>query len=128
MLTRTLNHWFRPNRNQPVRQTQSSWMAVVYFNKLHVGTLTRINQQWRFKYSDAFKAQSDVAPITDFPDKNQEYHSSQLWPFFALRIPSPNQPSVREFIERESSSPSEEALLSRFGHRSASNPFTLALV
>src|SRR5690606_3879091 len=66
-----------------------------------IGNLTMKNEKWTFKYSAEFKEQNILYPIVDFPDKNKEYNSIELWPFFALRIPGLGQPSVIEAIEKE---------------------------
>ena len=65
---------------------------------LHVGTLTREAQEWVFAYSDAFARQRRVAPLVDFPMVGRVYRSEDLWPFFALRIPSTTQASVQAFL------------------------------
>ena len=96
----------------------------VWYQTLHVGTLSREKGLWRFQYSDAFKRQDAVAPITDFPNRSRVYESAKLWPFFAIRIPSINQPQVRAFLRNNDAS--EEMLLNRFGRVSAANPFVLA--
>jgi hypothetical protein len=50
-----------------------------------------------------------------------------LWPFFALRIPSPEQPAVRDFILKRKKA-DEGILLKEFGERSIANPFRLVPV
>jgi hypothetical protein len=93
---------------------------------LAVGTLRAVDGQWLFAYSDEFRGQSEIPPIVDFPDPNQEYRSLILWPFFALRIPSTAQPAVSEFIRSQPGAKVHAAILLReFGARSAANPFRL---
>lgn len=48
------------------------------------------------------------------PDKT--YKSEELWPFFRIRIPGLEQPSVQEILERENIDKNDEVeLLKRFG-------------
>jgi HipA-like protein len=98
----------------------------VVLGPLFVGTLRTDNGQWVFAYSEDFLKQSEIKPIVDFPLTNREYRSGSLWPFFALRIPSPKQPEVREFIVRQPDEKVDEGiLLKEFGTRSIANPFRL---
>ena len=91
-----------------------------------IGTLRAENGEWVFTYSEEFRNQKEINPIVDFPAIDKEYRSRILWPFFALRIPSQEQPAVRDFIR---SQPEEKAdagiLLKEFGARSIANPFRL---
>jgi HipA-like protein len=91
-----------------------------------IGTLRADHGQWVFAYSEEFRNQSELQPVVDFPSVGQEYRTRILWPFFALRIPSPAQPAVREFISRKPGGKADEAiLLKEFGARCAANPFRL---
>jgi len=94
-----------------------------------IGTLTADKGEWTFSYSDEFRGQNEIKPIADFPDVKRVYRSRTLWPFFALRIPSPEQPAVREFIRTlPQKRPDEGILLKEFGERSIANPFRLVPV
>lgn len=88
--------------------------------KMLVGTLLYSNGVWYFNYSDAFKIQNRISPITNFPSKEKEYSTKELWPFFASRIPSNAQLQL--------DMPREDviALLRQFGRRTIANPFELA--
>lgn len=99
---------------------------VLQYGELEVGALALKNQVWTFQYSGAFRSQSEVHPLVNFPDVRKVYEAGALWPFFASRIPSVAQPQVRETIEREGLNVHSDAdLLRRFGTRSISNPFIL---
>jgi len=101
----------------------------VMLGKLVIGHLRAENGQWVFAYSDEFRSQSNIKPIVDFPHKHREYRSASLWPFFALRIPSPTQAEVRDFINRQPNDRIDEGiLLKRFGERTIANPFRLVPV
>ena len=98
----------------------------VMFGSLVIGTLRADKGQWVFAYSQDFHKQSEIKPIMDFPTLDREYRSPTLWPFFALRIPSPKQAEVRDFIERQPEEKVDEGiLLKEFGTRSIANPFRL---
>lgn len=91
-----------------------------------IGTLIADKGEWCFSYSDKFRNQSEIKPIVDFPDLKRQYRSRTLWPFFALRIPSPEQPAVREFLRAHpEKNPDEGILLKEFGERTIANPFRL---
>lgn len=89
--------------------------------KLLVGTLLYSDQMWYFNYSNEFKIQNRILPLTNFPSKDKEYAARELWPFFASRIPSNAQ------LQIEKDQPQEDivTLLKKFGRRTVSNPFEL---
>jgi HipA-like protein len=93
---------------------------------LEIGTLRSENGAWVFTYSDEFRDQVEIKPIVNFPAIDREYRSRMLWPFFALRIPSPEQPIVQEFLQNQPHGTADEGiLLKEFGTRSIANPFRL---
>lgn len=99
---------------------------VLMFEELHVGTLEFDGQLWRFSYSDDFRSQSRLAPLIDFPDSSRSYLAEELWPFFALRIPSSAQQKVIDYLrEHRRTSADTVELLREFGRRSTANPFLL---
>lgn len=62
----------------------------------------------------------------DFPDVDKVYESKELWQFFVMRIPSPEQPEVEEIIKREHIQEDDAvSLLKRFGEYTIANPFRL---
>ncbi len=98
----------------------------VLLGDLEVGELTRDRKEWVFRYSEAFRSQQAVKPIVDFPNVEKEYRSSQLWPFFLLRVPSPAQPVVqRHLLKNKLREVDEGMLLQEFGRWSVANPFEL---
>jgi hypothetical protein len=98
----------------------------VTLGSLPVGTLRAEGGEWFFSYSPEFRNQTEIKPIVDFPVLGKEYRGRNLWPFFALRIPSTAQPAVREFIRTRPEEKADEGiLLKEFGARSAANPFRL---
>lgn len=98
----------------------------LYLEDLHVGTLLYRDGEWNFTYSDDFRNQHEFPPIVDFPHKNRSYRNKELWPFFALRIPSVNQHAVKQYMAKEQvQSPSLLELMRKFGKYSAANPYVL---
>ncbi len=99
------------------------------FGPLRIGNLRREGDEWVFTYSQEFAQQKNVAPIMDFPVVGREYRSKELWPFFALRIPSVTQANVQRFLRQKGRTEADAAdLMQRFGRRSIANPFVLETV
>jgi HipA-like protein len=115
--------WFSGVQPLPHNETFS---FQILLDDLEVGTLRAEKGEWVFAYSDAFRHQDKISPIVDFPVLDREYRGKSLWPFFALRIPSPKQAVVREFIECQPDHVVDQGMLLRqFGSRSIANPFRL---
>lgn len=99
---------------------------LLKYADLLVGTLTVENGVWHFKYADEFKQSDDLRPLVEFPDLDAAYESKDLWQFFAMRIPSPEQPEVEEILRSEKIEEHDAIkLLKRFGERTIANPFEL---
>jgi len=95
---------------------------LLRYGGLLVGTLTRQNSLWHFEYADDFR-QTDFRPLVEFPELAKNYHSTVLWQFFAMRIPSTRRPEVQEIIFREHIKTDDVVeLLKRFGGRTIANP------
>jgi HipA-like protein len=93
----------------------------VNLGRLLVGILLYSDGMWYFNYSDEFKLQNHILPLTNFPSKDKEYSTKELWPFFASRIPSNAQ------LQLDKDTPQEDmvTLLRRFGKRTVANPYEL---
>jgi len=99
---------------------------VLKFRDLEIGRLRFEGGQWHFSYSEAFRSQHDFQHLTDFPYLDRDYSDEQLWPFFAQRIPSRQQPAVQRFMRKNQLEEIDEAtLLKEFGRRTVANPFEL---
>lgn len=62
----------------------------------------------------------------DFPDLDKHYRSEDLWPFFAVRIPSLEQPAVQRAVQdMKLDAHNEVDLLRAFGKKTIANPFVL---
>lgn len=99
---------------------------LLFYDNLLVGTLSVTEGIWRFEYSEEFKLANELRPLVEFPDLDKTYEKSELWQFFASRIPSMEQPDVEEVLEKENIAEDDViALLKRFGKRTITNPFEL---
>ncbi len=123
ILQQKLYDWFSGVEPLPVEEKIS---FKLMFGSLQIGTLRADNGEWVFTYSGEFQQQNEIKPIVDFPVIDREYRSRMLWPFFALRIPSQEQPNVQEFLQNQPHGTADEGiLLKQFGARSIANPFRL---
>ncbi len=99
---------------------------LLQYDSLDVGRLWLRGGVWHFEYTSAFQSQDAVNPLVDFPHPDKHYESDTLWPFFAVRIPSTEQPGVQRVLaEEDLDSVNEAQLLKRFGKTTISNPFNL---
>src|SRR5258707_124673 len=73
----------------------------LFFEDLLIGTLSVADSHWKFEYSSEFKKHDELRPLIDFPDVDKIYESKELWQFFVMRIPSPEQAEVEEILKRE---------------------------
>jgi len=116
-------NWLQ-NINEPSNTDKVSFELKL--GSLHVGTLSREGQEWVFAYTEAFGRQRQVAPLVDFPMVGRVYRSEDLWPFFALRIPSTTQASVQAFLREQGETKARAVeMIQKFGRRSISNPLVL---
>ena len=98
----------------------------LYFGKLLIGILTYDGNTWNFRYSDDYKKVSDIIPIIDFSDLDKEYSNRELWPFFAARIPTINQPYHFKKIKKAKIKEDDSVeLLKLFGKAAINNPYLL---
>lgn len=109
------------SQNDMVLATEDDATFNVNLGKLLVGTLLYSAGVWYFSYSNEFKLQNRILPLANFPSKDKEYSTRDLWPFFASRIPSNAQ------LQIDKDKPKEDVvtLLRRFGRRTVANPYEL---
>ncbi|WP_310396615.1 HipA N-terminal domain-containing protein [Hymenobacter sp.] len=127
----TLKSWFRrltPDAAAHMATPQHQSMRFqLCLHQLEVGTLLLLDGgTWRFEYAEAFRRQQHIKPLVGFPDVAKVYLSDHLWPFFASRIPTPDQPYVRERAQHKQldlNNPAE--MLREFGQRTITNPYAL---
>lgn len=99
---------------------------VLSYKRLVIGYLSINQGKWTFEYSEDFKKQGEISPLSNFPNKELVYSSKELWPFFASRIPSAAQLERKAKITSDELSERNEVhLLRKYGHRTITNPFVL---
>ncbi|MDO5488873.1 MAG: HipA N-terminal domain-containing protein [Bacteroidaceae bacterium] len=116
--------YWSENQNDVVLAADDDAKFRINLGKLLVGTLLYSGGMWYFSYSNEFKNQNGVLPLANFPSKDKEYSASELWPFFASRIPSNAQ------LQIDKNKPQENivTLLQKFGRRTITNPYELCPV
>jgi HipA-like protein len=96
------------------------------YGKVLIGELSYDGGKWTFKYSDDFKQNQVINLIIDFPDLDKIYTNQSLWPFFATRIPSLNQPFQWKKIRKANIKNDDSVgLLKLFGNETINNPYRL---
>ena len=124
-LIRLAKDWLGREKPIEAKPEVEAKFLLKYGNML-VGTLTANKGIWEFEYSDEFKLQTDLRPILELSDVQKHYQSANLWQFFAMRIPSLEQPEIEAILEREHIADDDAVrLLQRFGKRSIANPYEL---
>jgi len=99
---------------------------VLVLGRLPMLILSRNSEGWTMRYTVAFKNQNRIAALVPFPDVNKVYRSSELWPFFSVRIPSIARPEVERMVREERLDYDDvAAMLRRFGRKSVADPFEL---
>lgn len=109
--------WYPEDNKFSLEKGVVSFFKLMLGN-LKVGELSYDGSTWRFAYSEEFKAQKDILPLVNFPTKDKEYESAELWPFFASRIPSDAQlqsTGARDIVSS----------LKRYGRSTITNSFEL---
>jgi HipA-like protein len=88
-----------------------------------VGHLWLEDARWKFEYDPVYRRRRDLRPLEGFEKLDKVYQSSDLFPFFAVRIPSDRRPDVqRRLREERIDDPDPGDLLRMFGRRAASSP------
>jgi HipA-like protein len=124
-LIRLAKDWL--GRSKPIEaKPEDEAKFLLKYKNLPVGTLSVNVGIWTFAYSEEFKNQDRLRPILELPDVRTIYQSPDLWQFFAMRIPSLEQPAIGEILKNEHIKEDDAVkLLKRFGKRTIANPFDL---
>lgn len=93
-----------------------------------VGRLWQEGGEFLFRYDSAFVSLPDAEPISAFPQLDETYRSTELWAFFAVRIPPLRRADVKELLERLGIK-AEQTLevLGALAGKSPTNPYELRL-
>jgi HipA-like protein len=91
-----------------------------------IGELTNDAGEYVFRYHSRYAARDDYPALVAFPDKQREYRSRTLWPFFDVRLPPLDRADVQRLIrERNLDTGDTLRLLAELGHRTITNPYEL---
>jgi HipA-like protein len=129
MITKIINRIWKSEGMDYTNPVSSVYAEFrLSYGKNLLGILTFDKGIWIFKYSNEF-IKSNLQPIIDFPDINKTYESLELWPFFAVRIPTLNQSYHFQKIKSAKIDKDDSVeLLKLFGNETITNPFRLASV
>ena len=117
-----IRYWMRKPEKPALSSAPEAKFQLIYDGQ-SLGMLSFKGGIWTFAYSDEFRQQSHLRPIVVFPDINKVYQCEELWPFFAMRIPSLKQTQIHDVIVKENIDEGDEVkLLQRFGKRTIANP------
>jgi HipA-like protein len=83
--------------------------------------------EYSFKYLPAFK-RLNLADLPGLPYREEVQTKSELWPFFAERIPDIRRPEIREWMKLNKLSEWDDiALLAVLGAHSITDPYEIRL-
>ncbi len=96
---------------------------------IEIGVLAREDGTFVFSYIPTYLGRQQPRPISAFPSLSPEpYRSTELWPFFAVRIPPLDRDDVRELIEASELDPTDKIrLLAETSPRSITSPYVFEL-
>lgn len=116
--------WLEREEETSTPKTELSFKLK--YRGLTVGVLQYQSGYWTFRYTDEFRQRDDLRPIVEFPEVDRTYQNTELWPFFAMRLPSTKQDAIRKVAAKEEIDITDEVqLLRRFGERTVANPYRL---
>ena len=91
-----------------------------------VGTLLNEAGEYVFRYDADYAAHPEYPAITAFPEKQREYRSPNLWPFFDVRLPPLRRADVQHVIrERGIDEHDVLRLLGELGAKAVTTPYEL---
>ncbi len=117
-MKKILSLFWYPEDNKFILEKGAVSSFKLMLGNLKVGELSFDGSLWHFSYSEEFKKQKDILPLVNFPTKDKEYVSEELWPFFASRIPSDAQLQTTNTRDIVTS-------LRRYGRSTIANSFVL---
>lgn len=117
----------RPAALAPLPATVRVYLSLETGERVHVGTLANEAREYVFRYEDTYAERSDCPPIATFPEKRREYRSSELWPFFHVRLPPLGRQDVKQFLRQRNIDEADTfQLLGTLGARAVTTPFELS--
>lgn len=92
-----------------------------------VGELWVERGEFVFEYSPKFR-KMDIPPLPDFPNKEKQYRSKDLWPFFDSRLPPADRDDVEPLVKERGIAPGNTLeMLGEFSQHSVSSPYEIKL-
>ncbi len=82
-----------------VREFRVIWQDRGSRDLIHVGWLTHGPSGFRFSYTDEARSQPAFRPFPKLPDLAQTYESTNLFPFFSMRLPSSADPDFSAALD-----------------------------
>jgi HipA-like protein len=129
MIRKLIKSWFSKGDDEYNLELPKDEQAkfILSVDNIKVGTLSCQDGEWYFQYANEFKKKADsYKKIVGFSDLDKTYKSSELWPFFRIRIPGLKQPAIQKIIQNENIDKENDVqLLKRFGKHTISNPYEL---
>jgi hypothetical protein len=83
----------------PRRSYRVIWQDAETRSLVHVGWLERTRHEFEFSYTDEARRNERFAPFPAFPKLDDVYRSSELFPFFAVRLISTADPNYAAVLE-----------------------------
>ena len=107
----------RQERRDQRREFRVIWQDQTTRSLVHVGWLVYTGDEFTFSYVDESKAHERFQPFPAFPRLDETYKSSELFPYFALRLTSAADPHYDAVLDalgltREDATPLELLALS----------------
>ena len=96
----------------------------LWYKNLLIGIL-EYDTLWIFQYSEEFKNQTNVKPLSQFQNIDQIYFSDILFTMFKVRIPPPTRPDI--LLNRTANGIEDDdiSMLIHYGRRCITDPFIL---
>lgn len=94
------------------REYRVIWQNQASRALVHVGWLEYNGDEFVFSYTEAAKSNADFEPFPPFPLFNETYRSTELFPFFSIRLTSAADPGFDAVIDalgltRDQATPAE---------------------
>lgn len=96
----------------------------LWYKNLIIGVLI-YDDFWSFYYTDDFKKQDHIKPISQFQDVDMIYVSETLFQMFRTRIPPANRPDILLDRIARGIGDDDVSMLIHYGYKCITDPFLL---
>lgn len=102
----------RDERPEQRREFQVIWQDQVTRSLVRVGWLVFTGREFEFSYTDDIKSDDHFRPFPAFPRLDEKYRSTELFPYFAVRLTSTADPQYEAVLDalgltRDEATPAE---------------------